>query len=459
MSSTVRAFPRVAINPESSHPVKIDLKDVTETRKTLAVTLDANEVEAEEKGLLSQFSGMAKIPGFRPGKAPVAIVSKKFAKEIAGELSQRVVSKAYKEGLKKAKVNLINPIDVTEGVIKAGQEAVITFTLDVRPDFKVDNYKGIELEGLSDEVLDNEVDEAIENIRKERAEFSPVEREAQKGDYVKFSHEGNIDGKPISEIVEDKPVYAKMPQTWEEIGSDQGLIPGLGDQLEGLKTGDKENLTVEFPADFTVEGLQGMKAVYSVELLEVRERKLPEIDEAFFESQQVKNLDDLKERVSGWLKNQKAQERRADLRRQISEKLMDSVDFPLPGSLIEAETENAMRQVVTENMRRGIPQEQIEENKEDIHAQSLKNAENRVKLQLILDQVAGKEEIEVTDQDMSQFIFNQAYQSGQKPEQFVKELKKDQNRLRMAQQSVLFDKTLEFLIDESTVKGVKGEKS
>jgi trigger factor len=169
MSSTVRAFPRVAINPESSHPVKIDLQDVTETRKTLAVTLDANEVEAEEKGLLSQFAGMAKIPGFRPGKAPVGIVRKKFAKEIAGELNQRVVSKAYNEGLKEAKVNLINPIDVKEGEIKAGQEAVITFTLDVRPDFKVDNYKGIELEGLSEEVSDNDVDEAIENVRKERA--------------------------------------------------------------------------------------------------------------------------------------------------------------------------------------------------------------------------------------------------------------------------------------------------
>jgi trigger factor len=416
-------------------------------------------VEAEEKGLLSQFSGMAKIPGFRPGKAPTAIVRKKFAKEIAGELNQRVVSKAYKEGLKEAKVNLINPIDVKEGEIKAGQEAVVTFTLDVRPDFTVDNYKGIELEGLSEEVSDAEVDEAIENVRKERAEFSPVEREAQKGDYVKFSHEGTIDGKPISEIVEDKPVYAKMPQTWEEIGSDQGLIPGLGDQLEGLKTGDKKDLEVEFPADFTVEGLQGLKAVYTVEVLEVRERKLPEMDDAFFESQQVKDLEELKERVSGWLKNQKAQERRADLRRQISEKLMGSVDFPLPDSLVEVETENAMRQVVTENMRRGIPQEQLEENKEDIHAQSRKNAENRVKLQLILDQVANKEEIEVTDQDMSQFIFNQAYQSGQKPEQFVKELKKDQNRLRMAQQSVLFDKTLEFLIDESTVKGVESEKS
>lgn len=439
--------------------MKIDLQDVTDTRKTLAVTLDVTEVEAEEKSLLSQFSGMAKIPGFRPGKAPMNIVRKKFAKEIAGELNQRVVAKAYKDGIKEAKVNLINPIDVKEGDIKPGQDAVVTFILDVRPEFTVENYKGIEMAGLSEEVSDEEVDNAIENVRKERAEFAPVEREAQKSDYVKFSHEGSVDGKPISEIVEDKPAYAKMPQTWEEIGSDQGLIPGLGKQLEGLKPGDKADLEVEFPADFTVEALQGKKAVYSVEILEVRERKLPEMDDAFFESQQVKNLDELKEKVSGWLKGQKSQERSADLRRQISEKLMASVEFPLPESLVEVETENAMRQVVTDNMRRGISQEQLEENKEDIHAQSRKNAESRVKLQLILDQISGKEEIEVTDQDMSQFIFSQAYQSGQKPDQFVKELKKDQNRLRMAQQSVLFDKTLEFLIGESTVKEVGSEES
>lgn len=439
--------------------MKIDLQDVTATRKTLAVTLEANEVEAEEKSLLTQFSGMAKIPGFRPGKAPMSIVRKKYAKEIAGELNQRVVSKAYKEGVKEAKVDLISPIDVKEGEIKAGQEAVVTFTLDVRPNFTVENYKGLELEGLSEEVSDAEVDEAIDNVRRERAEFAPTDREAQQGDYVKFSHEGSIEGTPISEIVEDKPVYAKMPQTWEEVGSDQGLIPGLGDQLAGLKTGDKRDLEVEFPEDFTVEELRGKKAVYTVEVLEVRERKLPELDDAFFESQQVKTLEELKERVSGWLKNKKTQERRADLRRQISEKLMGMVEFPLPESLIDMETENVMRQVVMDNMRRGVDQEHLEKNKESIHAQSRQSAEGRVKLQLILDQIAEKENVEVTDQDMSQFIFNQAYQSGQKPDQFVKELKKDQNRLRSAQQSVLFDKTLEFLIDESTVKDAGSEKS
>ena len=432
--------------------MKIDLQDVTDTRKTLAVTLDADEVAAEEKSLLSQFKGMAKIPGFRPGKAPEGVVRKKFAKEIAGELKQRVTAKAYRDGVKESGVDLISPIDIKEGEIVAGQEANVTFTIDIRPEFELGEYKGLELTGLSEEVEDSDVDKAIEEMRKEKAEFAPVEREAKEGDYVKFSHEGSIDGQPISEIVEDKPVYAKMPQTWEEVGGEQGLIPGLGDQLQGLKTGDKQDLEVEFPENFNVEQLQGKKAVYSVEILEVRERKLPEMDEAFFESQQVKDLDELKERVSGWTKGRKQQERRADLRRQVTEKLLAQVDFPLPESLLDMETENSMRQVVMENVQRGVAQEDLEKNKEDIHAQSRKQAESRVKLQLMIESVAEKEEIEVTDQDMSQFIFSQAYQSGQKPDQFVKELKKDQNRLRSAQRSVLFDKTLEFLVDESSVQ-------
>ncbi len=439
--------------------MKTELQDVTDTRKTLAVTLEANEVEAEEKGLLDQFSKMAKIPGFRPGKAPLSIVRQKYAKDIAGELKQRVMAKAYQDGSKEAKVELVNVIDVQEGEIIAGQDTLVTFTIDVRPEFTVETFKGLELEGLSEAVEDKDIDEAIDGIRKEKAEFSPVERGGDEGDYVKFSHEGSIDGTPISEIVADKPVYAKMPQTWEEIGSDQGLIPGLGDQLKGLKTGDKSDLDVEFPADFTVEQLQGKKAVYSVEILEVRERKLPEMDDAFFESQQVKTLEELKERVKGWIEGQKKQERKADLRRQVSEKLTASVDFSLPESLVEAETENSMRQVVMENMQRGVTQDHLEANKDDIHAQSRKSAESRVKLQLILSQIAEKESVEVSDQDMSQFVFSQAYQSGQKPDQFVKELKKDQNRLRMAQQSVLFDKTLEMLCDEAKVSDGESSES
>ncbi len=436
--------------------VKIDIEDVTDTRKTLAVSFEASEIEAEEAQLLKQFASQAKIPGFRPGKAPVAMVRKRFAKGVADELRQRVISKAYQDGSKESKLDLLNVVDLAEADIQSGSPVELRFTVDVRPQFDVSDYKGIAVNGLSEEVSESEIEEAIKSIRSERAEFSPADRAATKGDYVKFSHEGTIDGQAISEIAPDKPVYAKMPQTWEEIGSEHGLIPGLGDALEGLKTGDKKEVEVDFPADFTVPALQGKKAVYAVEVLEVRERKLPELDEAFFEAQGVKNMDEFRERVSSYVKGRKSQERRADIRRQITDALAAKVDFPLPESLIEQEAQMTMERVVRDNLQKGVEQEKLEENKEQIHAESRAAAAQAVKLQLILGQIAEKESIEVKDEDLSRYLVNRAYQTGQKPEALAKELRKDQDQVRRIRSSLLHDKTLEFLIDQASVSEIQG---
>lgn len=431
--------------------MKIDLQDVTETRKTLAVTFEASEVQAEEASLLRQFASQAKIPGFRPGKAPQAVVRKRFAKQIGDELRQRVVSKAYQDGTKEAKVDLIHVVDLDRGDIASGAEAKVTFTVDVRPAFEIKDYKGIQVTQLPVEVADAEIDEFIKGIRSERADFEAVERPAGKGDYVKFSHEGTIDGQPISEIAPDKPVYAKMPQTWEEVGSEQGLIPGLAAALEGASKGDKREVEVLFPADFTVEALQGKAAKYAVDVQEVRARKLPELDEEFFKAQGVKDLADLKERVSTHVKAQKEQQRRADIRAQVTERIASMVNIPLPESLVERETESAMRQVVSRNMRKGITQDQLEQNKEEIHARSAAAAREAVKLQLILSQIAEKESIVVGDEDFRRYIINRAYQSGEKPEAIAKELRKNQDHLRTIRDSLLYDKTLEFLVDQATV--------
>lgn len=433
--------------------MKIDIQDVTDTRKTLAVSFEASEIDAEESNLLKQFASQAKIPGFRPGKAPQAMVRKRFAKQISDELRQRVISKAYQDGTKESKLDLINVVDLGDVEIAAGSAADVKFTVDVRPSFEIADYKGLPVTELSTEVTDEEIDEVIKSIREERAEFATVDRAAQTGDYIKFSHEGAIDGKPISEIAPDKPVYAKMPQTWEEVGSDQGLIPGLSAALEGLKPGDKKDVEIEFPADFSVEALQGKKAVYSVEALEVRERKLPELDEAFFSSQGVKTLDEFKERVSSYLKSKKEQDQRADKRRQVTEQIAAKVEIPLPDSMVELETEMAMRQVVRNNVQKGVPQEKLEENKESIHNQARAAAQDAVKLQLILTQIAQKEDIKVVDEDISRFIINRAYQSGEKPEAVAKELRKDPDQVRRIQSSLLYDKTLEFLVDQAKVSG------
>lgn len=383
------------------------------------------------------------------------MIRKRFAKQVSEELTQRIVSKAYQDGIKESKLDLINVVDFAEKDLVVGEDNTFTFTVDVKPEFELPEYKGLELEALSEEVEEKDIDEMIDKVRREKADFEPVERAAEKSDYVKFSHEGTIDGKAVSEIAPEKPVYAKMPQTWEEVGSEHSLIPGLADQLEGLKAGDKKDVEVTFPEDFTVEALQGKTAVYAVEVQEVRERRLPEMDEEFFESQQVKDLEEFKERISGYIKNRKSQERGSDLRRQIGEKLSEMVDFGLPESLVEQETEGAMRQVVSENVQRGVAQEELEKNKDDIHAGARQTALQRVKMQLILDKIAAKEDVSVGDEEMSRYIMNQAYQSGKKPDALVKELRKDQNRVRGIQQSLLFDKTLELLVGQAKVSEAK----
>lgn len=431
--------------------MKTELKDISETRKTLVVTLDTEEVAKEHQEIGQEFAGMARVPGFRPGKAPMSLVLKRFDKQISEELERKIMSRAYRDGLGEAKIDVLQLIDVPAQEIKVGQPAEISFVVDLRPDFQMPEYKGLSAKVEAAEVADTEIDQMVENIRRERAEFTPVERASQDGDYVKFSLEGTVDGTPIVELVPDRPIFGKMPQTWEEVGGEESMIPGLAKQLGGLSKDETREVEIDFPDDFTVEALRGKKGKYSIGLQEVRERELPALDEAFFKAQQVESLEDLKKRIGESLKMRKEAESRSEIRRQISEELAGKVDFPIPESLIESETQNILRQVVEQNVRGGVPQEELEKNKEELFTNSRKAAIGRAKLQLILARVAETEEIKAEERDLQQVIYQEAMRSNMKPEKYAKELSRDRGRIDSIQQAVVFDKTLDFLVDQATV--------
>jgi trigger factor len=431
--------------------VKTELKDISETRKTLVVTLDTEEVAKAHQEIGQEFAGMARVPGFRPGKAPMNLVLKRFDKQIKEELERKIMSRAYQEGLGEAKVDVLQLIDVPAKEIKVGEPAEINFVIDIRPDFEMPEYKGLRAKVDAAEVKDEEIDQMLENLRRERAEFKTVERASQDGDYVKFSLEGTVDGTPIVELAPDRPIFGKMPQTWEEVGSEDSLIPGLAKQLGGLSKDETRAIDIDFPDDFSVEALRGKKGHYSITLQEVRERELPELDEAFLKAQQVESLDDLKKRIEESLKMRKEAENRSEIRRQVSEELAGKVDFPIPESLIESETQNILRQVVEQNVRGGVPQEELEKNKEELFSNSRKAAIGRAKLQLILARVAETEEIKAEDRDLQQVIYQEAMRSNMKPEKYAKELSRDRGRIDSIQQAVVFDKTLDFLVDQATV--------
>ena len=279
--------------------MNVQITDINETRKTLTVTLDKGEVDGEYQALLGQYTKQVSLPGFRPGKAPAAMVAKRFGKELKDEFKTKVIGKAYRDGLEQSKLEVLSLVDVEEGAIEPGLSAAIKLTVDVRPEFKLPDYTGIETQVQPAEPTAAEIDTMVEGLRAERADFKVADRAAAKSDYVRFGYAGTYEGKPLTELVGDKAIYASAPQTWEEVeGANEGLLPGVSLQLAGLKAGEKKTVTVTFPADFAaVPALAGKAVDYVIEVQEVRERVLPPMDEAFFKANQVENLDGLKEQI------------------------------------------------------------------------------------------------------------------------------------------------------------------
>ncbi len=437
--------------------MNIEIKDVSETRKALVVSLDQAEVAAEHQATVAEFSRQASLPGFRPGKAPAAMILKRFGKEIAEEFKQKVVNKAYRGGMEQSKLDILGVTDVDTGTIETNAAAKVTFTLDIRPSFTLPDYNGIETQISPVEPTDAEVDAVVEQTRGERADFKVAERPSQKGDYVKLAYEGKVDGQPILEIAAEKQIYGKVPQTWEEVeGENEGLIPGLGKQLAGVKAGDKKDVTITFPAEFAaVPALAGKTAVYSVEIQEIRERVLPELNEEFFKAQQVDNLEGLKSKIRTNLKGRKEYENRQAQRRQVTEALTAKVDFPVPESLVESETQSVLRNFIEENMRRGVPQEQFEKDKKELFEGAKKAAAVRVKTQLLLAKIAEQEKINVTERDIDAFIYRESMMNNTSADKLVKDLTKNRDRLRAVQQSIIFDKALDLLVSKAKVSTIE----
>jgi trigger factor len=448
---------RIFSNPFNVSVVNIELKDLSETRKNLVVSLDQSEVEGEYQAVVGEFAKQARLPGFRPGKAPAAMILKKYAKEITDEFKNKIVNKAYRSGLEQAKLDIISIINVEQGTIDPNLSSAITFTLDVRPAITLPDYAGLPTEVQPVEPTEAEVDAVIANLRSERADFKVADRAAQKGDYVKLAYEGRVDGKPILELAPDKQIYGKVPQTWEEVeGQQEGVLPGLGAQLAGVKAGDKKDVTVTFPADFSpVAALAGKSAIYAVEIQEVRERVLPALDAEFFKTQKVDGLEALRTKARHDLMLGKSHENRVVQRRQVSDALAARANFTVPESLVESETQNLLRQHIGEHLRRGVPQEEFEKNKKQLYESARQAATSRVKVQMLLAKIAEQEKITVTEKDIDDFIYREATRSRQSPEKLIKSFTKDRDQLRAVQQSIIFDKALDFIVSKATVSTVQ----
>ncbi|MFP6855369.1 MAG: trigger factor [Opitutales bacterium] len=433
--------------------MKVEIKDTSDTRKVATVEFEPSEVAEEEKKVLRLFAQHAKVPGFRPGKAPDHVIRSQFANRVMEEWGTRLSTSARDAVLEHDDLRVHQLLKIEPGEILVDAPVEVVVTLDVEPPFDLPEYEGFKLESPSDEPSQEDVDQLIESWRQQRADFAVVDRAAEAGDYVKCSYEGSIDEKPISELLPDKPIYGKQSNTWEEAGAEGGIgVAAIVDGVVGMKAGDKKTCEAEFPEDFEVEQLAGKTGTYELEVHETRHKELPELaDQKFLKSMEVDTVEALQERAEQEAKAQLERSNQASKRSQTRDQLLEAIDFELPQADLERETQDIFRYMVESNVKRGVAQQDLETHKDEMFARAGEDARETVKLRIILGRIAEKEELKVNQEELTQVIATQAMMAGADPREHFSELQKDRSKLAALQQQILFDKTLALIMEKALI--------
>jgi trigger factor len=279
----------------------------------------------------------------------------------------------------------------------------------------------------------------------------------QPGDYVVVNYSGTSEGKPLVELAPTAKGLTEQRGFWLHVETGS-FIPGFTEQLIGANASERRTVTVDFPADFVAAVLAGKKGVYEVEIVQVKEKVLPEVTEVFAKSYGAESLEKLREGVRADLQKELEFKQRRSARNQIVRSLLERVRVDLPESIVLSETRNVIYDVVRENQARGIPKEQIDQQKDEIYSYASHSARDRIKAAFVLGRIAEKEGIEVTQEEITQRVLALAQQNQIRPEKLVKQLR-ERNGLDEIHEQLLTAKTLDFLQLHARIQEVMPQAS
>lgn len=432
--------------------MNVTIEELTPCKKLLRIEVPAQEVDTAFNNTAQEFLRQVRLPGFRPGKAPRAMVLQKFESDILSEVKRRLVPDSYRKALKDHQLNPVGYPDIQEVQFGRGVALMFNATVETAPSFELPEYKGLPAKVPNTQVTDEDVDRALGILRDRQAKYDTVNREAKEGDIAVVNYTGTCDGKPIIETAPTAKGLTEQKNFWVNIAKDS-FIPGFSEQLIGAKKGDHRTVTVTFPPDFVTAALAGKQGQFAVEIAEIKERRLPEIDQAFAESYGAETPEKLRTGVREDLENELKSKKSRDTRNQIIKALLDSVKFELPEGVVAAETRNVVYQIVQENQNRGIGKEVIEQQKDQIYSAANAGAQERVKAAFIFRKIAEKEGIKVEQKELNLRVHMMAQQYQMPVEKFVKDLEKRGGAGEIYDQ-LMNEKVIKFLEESAKLEEV-----
>ncbi|MGH7941979.1 MAG: trigger factor, partial [Limisphaerales bacterium] len=321
--------------------MNISVENLAPCKKLMRVEVEATVVDAAFDSALKEFQKMAALPGFRPGKAPRELVLKKYNSEITDEARRKVIGENYRKAVEEKKFKVVGQPDIEEITFARGQNLQFAATIETAPEFELPEYKGLTVQRPEKSVTDADVERAIQTLAQQHVKFETVQRELRMGDVAVVNYGGTCDGKPITETAPTAPGLTEKKNFWLDI-EPNAFIEGFAAQLVGALAGQKRTVTVDFPADFVTRELQNKKGVFEVEILEIKEKIPPPIDDELAKKYGAENLEKLRAGVRVDLERELKYSQSRFVRSRMVRSLLDRAKFDLP----ETTVVNVRRDVV-----------------------------------------------------------------------------------------------------------------
>jgi len=416
-------------------------KEVTPTTRRITINIPADVIKAELNSSYNKLRAAARIPGFRPGKAPQAILEKRFGKDIEAEVMQKIIPEFYAKAITEADIEPVSYPSIEGAVaLKPDQPLALTFTVEVKPALGELKYEGIALEKKELSVDDGEIERALKNLQENKVLYSVTEEAIKEEDMAVMDVDAFIDGEKKEELSYKEYPFIQGSETMPEEFSKVVL---------GKKKGDEFELKLNFEANHPNKTIAGKDILFKVDIKETKKKNIPPLDDEFAKEFDSNNMDEFRQKVRDNILKRKENEINLGYKKEILNKLIKDHDFEVPASMLKAEIDAFIEQLgESAAMRSGAKRPE-----QDIRKEYEETARGNVKSVLILEAIGKKENITVNEDDTKKAINEIAARHNIQPEEVTKIYSARDGSLDSLKSRLFGDKVLEFLLGKSVIGG------
>jgi len=402
--------------------MKTEFTDVSETQKTFTIEIPSEVVDAEINRIAKGYSKQARVPGFRPGKVPATIVKQRYREQILHDVMHGLIPRAVDEALQERGIEPVDTPNIKDVALEEGRPLKFTAAIETVPSFDPGDLSALEAARPPTAVTDDAVEQTLQRLRERAAKFEPVEaRPASDGDTV------------VMDLVRDT---AEGPDRHDNVSLEIGSTanpPGFDANIIGLNAGDQKTFSIHFPDDYTVKEMAGTDVSYSVTVKELRHRVLPDLDDEFAKDVgEFDSIGALRDRVRADLQEEAADNATRHVRGEILKQLSQRVTFELPASLLEREIDRRLEEFARQLMQQNVDPRQAGIDWAQFREAQREPARASVASALVLDEIARREGITVSPEDLEKEIERFAVRAGRTPAALRAQLEKEGGLPRLA---------------------------